>query len=191
MRKKGSKILDKLDEWQSLNTSYLKEIKHMAEKARELNTMQIIGYFTYSFNIQHKSNGENICIGNFHILNAGSRSLSNPYICIKVSNTAPFTFSGKYVYKDSKQKLKLSNAWERINGPEDREEFWLKPVEIQSLEPSETLVFSNFQLKWEAGSSYTGGIMGYIYGDEIQGGINAFNQINFSGKVSEGENDDK
>ena len=55
------------------------------------------------------------------------------------------------------------------------------------LNPSETLTFSNFQMKWLPESSYAGSIMGFTYGDEAKDGISSFNQINVNGTIVEEE----
>ncbi|WP_339227486.1 hypothetical protein NSQ77_18205 [Oceanobacillus sp. FSL K6-2867] len=178
-------VREKIDKWQEMNTSYLKEIKSLVTETKALKDFQIISYFTYSVNIFHKPGLENYCLGSFHILNVGGRPLNNPYICIKVSQDSPFEFSGKYLYKDSKQKMRLANAWERINDPMEKQEYWLKPVEKNVLNPSETLSFPNFQMKWLPEPSYAGSIMGFTYGDEAAEGINSLNQINISGTIIE------
>ncbi|MBP2077989.1 hypothetical protein [Oceanobacillus polygoni] len=183
--KKMNEVRQKIVEWQEMNTSYLNEIKSLLSDKKALKDFQVISYFTYSLNLLHKEGNENYCLGSFHIQNVGGRPLTNPYICIKVSSDSPFDFSGKYLYKDSKQKMRLANAWERINDPMDKQEYWLKPVEKNVLNPSETLSFSSFQMKWLPESSYAGSIMGFTYGDEAKDGINSLNQINISGTIIE------
>ena len=189
--KRTDEIRQKIVKWQEMNTSYLNEIKSLVTERKALNEFHVISYFSYSLNIFHKPGIENYCLGSFHIQNVGGRPLTNPYICIKVSQDSPFDFSGKYLYKDSKQKMRLTNAWERINDPMDKQEYWLKPVGKSVLNPSETLTFSNFQMKWLPESSYAGSIMGFTYGDEAKDGINSFNQINVNGTIVEEERGDE
>ncbi len=178
-------VMQKITQWKELNSSYLNEIKSLVTEVKSIKDFQIISYFTYSLNIFHGQGNENYSLGSYHIKNIGGKPLTNPYICIKLSSDSPFEFSGKYFYKDSKQKMRLANAWERINDPLDKQEFWLKPTEKQVLNPSETLSFSNFQVKWLPESSYGSSIMGFTYGVEIKDGISSLNQINISGTIVE------
>ncbi len=181
--KRTDEIREKFAELQEMNTSYLKEIKSLITEMKAPQNFQVICYFTYSLNVLHERGHENFSLGSFHIQNLGTRPLTNPYICIKLSPDSPFDFSGKYIYKDSKQKMRLTNAWERMNEPLDKQEYWLKPSEKRVLNPSETISFTNFQVKWIPESSYAGSIMGFTYGDEVKDGIGALNQINVSGKL--------
>ncbi|MBM7573685.1 hypothetical protein [Aquibacillus albus] len=181
----------KIADWQEMNASYLKEMKKLITEIKGPKDFQVISYFTYSLNIFHEQERENFCLGSYHIQNLGGKPLTNPYICIKVSSDSPFDFSGKYIYKESKQKVRLTNAWERINDPMDKQEFWLKPNDKLTLEPSETLSFSNFQVKWRPNSSYTGSILGFTYGDEINEGINALNQISINGTINKEDEEDE
>ncbi len=175
----------KIAKWNDMNISFLKEINSLVQEIKVSKSLQIICYFTYSFNISHMRVNDNFCLGSFHMYNNGAKPLQNPYICIKLSSNSSFEFSGKYVYKDSKQKINLVDTWERINDPKDKQEYWLKPNNLQELNPLETLSFSDFQIKWSPESSYTGSVLGFVYGDELKEGISALNQINVSGQVDE------
>jgi len=183
--KRADDVRRKMIEWQEMNTSYLKEIKTLVSETKAAKDFQVISYFTYSLNISHEQGRENFILGSYHIQNLGGIPLSNPFICIKVSEDSPFDFSGKYLNKDTMQKMNLPNAWERMNDAQDKQEFWLKPASISKLEPKEILSFSNFQVKWTPESSYAGSIMGFTYGDEMENGMNAFNQINIGGSIGE------
>lgn len=175
------KILD----WQKENVSYLEEVKLLIQELKLMKSLQIICYFTASFQISHQKERENYAIGSFHIQNLGSQPLTNPHIGLKITATEDFDFSGKYVYPQSKQAMRLSNAWERINESSDKDEIWLKSIQKQTIEPGETLSFSNFQLKWIPDTDYSGMIDGITYGNELPEGIRSFNQININGKVSD------
>ena len=188
---KISEIRKKILEWQDIHSSYLNEVKTLIVENNVAKELNVISYFTYSLNIYHHPGRENFCLGSFHIQNLGELPLTNPYICIKIASDSPFNFSGKYVYKDSKQKMRLTNAWERINDPTDKQEFWLKPTEKLNLEPFETITFPNFQVKWDPDSSYTGTINGFIYGDELEEGMNSFNQISINGTINEKMGDEE
>ncbi|WP_173918946.1 hypothetical protein [Halobacillus sp. Marseille-Q1614] len=182
----NKEISNKLKEWKNLNLHYLQQINELTSTIKKPANFQVISYFTYSMSVDHTPAADNICLGSFHLTNLGNVPLHNPYICIKLSDDHPFKFSGKYVYKGTKQKMKLGNAWERFNEGEDVNTlFWLKPTEANILKPLETLVFSNFLVEWKSSPSYKGSIMGFVYGDELKEGESSLNQINISGKVGE------
>lgn len=157
----------------------LLEIK--TELNKVMNDVQFISYFTYSLNLAHEVNGENLCLGSFHIRNIGHQTITNPYICIHLPKDSPFSFTGKYVYPDQLQRVKNPGMWERMNERDNLEQFWLKPLERQSIKPNESLTFSNFQIKWTPTEKYAGSIMGFTYSETHQEGIAAVNAINLSG----------
>ena len=72
--------------------------------------------------------------------------ITNPYVCIKIPEQSPFSFSGKYVYENFKQTLKTPGGWQRINEKENKEEYWLKPLGKESIEPNELVFFQIFRL---------------------------------------------
>ncbi|WP_121639001.1 hypothetical protein [Virgibacillus sp. Bac330] len=185
MEKIGA-IQKKLRDLQEMNDVYLKELKTVAKEVQKKH-IHIVSYFTYSVNLNHQPDGENLIIGSYHITNLGFKPLHHPYICIKLNDEDQFDFSGKYFYEQTQQKMKLANAWLRFNEASDQQEFWLKPSKQQILYPQETLTFPNFQLKWMPNRSYSGSVTGFSYGDEIEEGVHAFNQISVSGKVEEGK----
>jgi hypothetical protein len=163
--------------------SYLYEIKKLVTELNNPDKMNIISYFTYSLNISHDPEQESLCLGSYHVLNSGNQSITNPYLCIKISEESPFSFSGRYVYEHFKSSLKVPGGWERINEKTNREEFWLRPLVKPSIEPNETISFSNFQITWSPKESYAGSIMGFTYSDQITEGIAAINPINLNGTV--------
>ena len=118
--------------------------------------------------------------------NIGNQPITNPYICIKIPKESPFHFFGKYVYENFKQTLKVQEGWQRINEKTNKEEFWLKPLGKPSIEPNETISFSNFQIKWSPTESYAGSIMGFTYSDQLKDGIAVINPINLNGTSIEG-----
>lgn len=168
----------KLEEFHLDMKAKIAEIKTEIEKSQKASELQVISYFTYSFNL---SDGENLCLGHYHIRNLSGRAITHPYICIKVPKDGPFTFTGKYVYEESLQKMKRPDGWLRMNTGEDPDQFWLKPLHKQSIEPNETISFSDFQIKWTPTKDYAGSIMGFTYSAEHQEGIGAINAINISG----------
>ena len=164
--------------------SYLYELKTVINELNKSNGMNIISYFTYSLNISHNTEQESICLGSYHIHNLGSKAITNPYLCISIPKESPFTFSGQYVYGHLRQSMKSTGEWERINDKKSKEEFWLKPLTKEEIEPNETLSFSNFQIKWAHTESYAGSITAITYSDQLKDGIAVINPININGTIS-------
>lgn len=181
----------KISELQYQTKSYLNEIKKLVAELNDPAKLNIISYFTYSLNISHEPEPESLCLGSFHVRNMGSQAITNPYVCIKVSKESPFSFSGKYVYDNFKQSLKVADGWERTNEKTDKEEFWLKPLGKASIEPNETISFSNFQITWSPKESYAGSITAITYSDQLKDGIAAINPINLNGTVQNQEDENE
>ena len=171
----------KISKLQHQTKSYLNEIKKLVAELNDPAKMNIISYFTYSLNISHEPEQESLCLGSFHVRNMGNQAITNPYVCIKVSKESPFSFSGRYVYDNFKQSLKVADGWVRTNEKTDKEEFWLKPLGKASIEPNETLSFSNFQITWSPEESYAGSITAFTYSDQLKDGIAVINPINLNG----------
>ncbi|WP_010097603.1 hypothetical protein [Ornithinibacillus scapharcae] len=178
--------MEKYEEWKKMNRDYIKEINRLVQNINPPNNLQIISYFTHSLNISHTGGFDSFCIGSFHIRNVGTHVLNNPFICIRIESENDFDFSGKYVYQDSIQKKKMSQAWERINDSKEKHEYWLRPNEIQSLDAGSTISFPNFQLKWKSDLSYTFRVNGFVYGDELKEGSNSLNDIHLRGTNERG-----
>ena len=172
---------EKLKLLEQQTSTYLKEIKTLLTSGTPKNELKIISYFTYSTNISYDKELESMMIGTYNIQNIGNKPISNPHICLKLSPNSPFHFFGKYLTKNSKSSMKTNAAWERLNNQSDKEEYWLKPIGIESLAPSQLISFPNFQIKWLTEGSYSGGITGFTYCDEQKEGIPAINQISISG----------
>ncbi len=173
----------KITKLQHQTKSYLTEIKKIVEEFKEPDRMNLISYFTYSLNISHDPEQESLCLGSYHVHNLGNQPITNPSVCIKVSKDSPFAFSGRYVYDNFKQSLKVADGWVRTNEKTNKEEFWLKPIGKASIEPNETISFSNFQITWSPKESYAGSILGFTYSDQMPDGIDVINPINLNGTV--------
>lgn len=178
-------IQKKLQEWKQMNQDYLEKIKFMVQNINSATNPLIISYFTYSLQMNHDISQSNYILGSFHIQNIGNQPLNNLHICIKMKTESYFEFSGKYVHQNSKQSLRLSSFWERINEDSDQNEYWLKPVQKFVLKPSESLSFANFQVKWVPKGAYSAFIDGFVYGEEISEGIRSLNQIHINGIIPE------
>ncbi|NBJ71655.1 MULTISPECIES: hypothetical protein [Clostridia] len=187
---KMKSIQTKLLHLQQMNDAYVRKLKSLAKELKP-KQIQIISYFTYSLNLSHEEDGENFIIGSFHVKNIGIKPLHNPFICLKLKSEDIFDFSGKYFYQDTQQNMQLADAWIRMNDKDNQEEFWLKPSSQQLLNPQETLTFQNFQLKWSPIISYNGSVTGFVYGDEIEDGVSALNQMSISGNVKEEDDYEK
>jgi len=173
----------KMAKLQHQTQSYLDEIKKLVDELNDTAKMNSISYFTYSLNISHDPEQESLCLGSYHVHNLGNRPITNPYLCIKIPEGSPFSFSGRYVYGDFKQSLKAADGWERTNEKTNKEEFWLKPLGKSSIEPNEIISFSNFQITWSPKESYAGSITGFTYSDQVKEGISVINPINLNGSV--------
>lgn len=165
--------------------TYLAEIKKLANQIQKVNQLKMISYFTHSLNISHQADQESMCLGSYHIYNAGNQPITNPRLCILIPKDSPFSFSGKYVYEDFKQNMKGTASWLRMNERTNTEEFWLKPLETKTVQPGETLSFTNFQIVWTHKMSYAGSVKGYTYCDEQQEGVGVINPINIGGTVQQ------
>jgi len=174
----------KIAKLQHQTQTYLGEIRKLIGELNEPAKMNIISYFTYSLDISHDSEQESLCLGSYHVHNLGNKPITNPYLCIKIPGNSPFNFSGRYVYGDFKQSLKVADGWERTNEKTNKEEFWLKPLGKSTIEPNETISFSNFQITWSPTESYAGSITGFTYSDQVKDGIAAINPINLNGTFS-------
>ncbi|ELK44976.1 hypothetical protein QRD89_08140 [Halobacillus sp. ACCC02827] len=181
---KGSAEL--LSEWQQKQKRYMEAFRDRIKELEKARSWKVISYFTYSVHLAHDRSKESILLGSYHIHNIGEEPFVDPYICLQLSEDSPFQFSGKYLYKDSIQKLQMSGAWERLNEADNKTEYWLRPSGKQLISPGEKLTFSNFQMKWIADKKYAGSLNGYTYGEEAKEGIPSLNQINLSGEGDAG-----
>lgn len=180
-----------LREWKEKHDRYINDIKTKITELKEKKGKHLFSYFTYSIHFSHDPAHESMLLGSYHIHNNGNQPFNGPYICLKLSDPSLFHFSGKYLYKNSLNKMRMAGAWERLNEVTDKEEFWFRPGEIEVLEPEETVTFSNFQLKWSPQQNYAGSLMGFTYGEGEAEGVPALNQINISGaNVGQEEKDE-
>ena len=184
MTRDRNEVETQIAELQHQTKSYLHEIKKLVDGLNDPARVTIISYFTHSLNISHNPDEESLCLGSYHVHNTGNQAITNPTICIKVSKESPFSFSGRYVYDNFKQSLKVADGWQRMNEKTDKEEFWLKPLGKASIEPNETLSFLNFQITWSPEESYAGSITAFSYSDQMKDGIAVINPINLNGTVS-------
>lgn len=183
MKKDKNDIEEKIKKLHHQTNTYLTEIKRIIAERDVPNKNSLICYFTYSMNISHDPEQESLCLGSFHILNTGNQSITNPYIYLKIPVESFFSFSGKYVYKNSKKSSKVADGWERINEKTNKEEYWLKPSSKKTIEPNEKISFSNFQINWSPKESYSGSIIGFTYSDQMKDGVAVINPININGTI--------
>ncbi|MFJ7408322.1 MULTISPECIES: hypothetical protein [unclassified Lysinibacillus] len=184
-------VEEKIKNLKEQTTFYVREIKKLVAEQNFQKNVSVISYFTTSLNISYDSEQESLCLGSYHIRNIGNQPITNPYLCIKLPEDSPFSFSGRYVYEHFSQNLKTSGSWERINDSSNNTEFWLKPIGKTTIEPNETISFTNFQIKWSHNLSYAGTISGFTYCDELQDGVFVLNPINLNGinVVQEGQDE--
>ncbi len=184
-----NRVEEKINELKKQTNFYVHEIKQMVGELTISDSVNVISYFTSSFNISYDPIQESLCLGSYHIRNIGNQPITNPYLCIKLPEDSPFSFSGRYVYEHFAPNLKGNSSWERINDQSSKEEFWLRPIGKTTIEPNETLSFSNFQIKWSHNLSYSGSIMGFTYCDQLEDGVAVLNPINLNG-VSQTQEDE-
>ncbi|MFJ7737014.1 hypothetical protein ACIQ2D_11805 [Lysinibacillus sp. NPDC097287] len=191
MRTDQDAVEVKIKELKHQTQSYLSEFRKRVEALNISQSVNVISYFTSSLIISHDPQQESLCMGSYHIYNIGYQPLINPYVCIKLPEDSPFSFSGQYVYEHFKQNLKGAAGWERINDKANKVEFLLKPLGKTSIEPNEIISFSNFQIKWAHSTSYAGSITGVTYCDQLQDGMAVINPINLNGfsLIQEGEHE--
>ena len=170
----------KINELQQQTEFYLLQFKELIKQLPTKKTIQLIGYFTSSFNISHTLDQENVCLGSFHIWNIGNEPITNPSITIQLPENSPFSFTGRYITNHFQQSLKRTNEWLRIKGSDNKEVFSFKPLEKTIIEPNEKIIFENFQIKWLSTTSYAGSITGFTYCEELPDGIAVLNPINLS-----------
>jgi hypothetical protein len=180
-----------MQEYKDQTTSYLSEIKELVADRQPPKKMQFYSYFTYSTNFSHDNAMESLLIGSYHILNIGTVPITSPYICIKMSEGSPFAFSGKFIKDRTKLKRSMPGGWELLKESESKDEYWMKPLEQEQIQPGESLSFSNFQLKWQKEENYIGGLNGFFYCDENKEGTPSLNQIHLSGSFSKGGKKDE
>ncbi|MCH1626252.1 hypothetical protein [Fredinandcohnia quinoae] len=157
-------------------------------KAEPVLRMQSL--FNYSFiNTQIEDDEESFIsiLGDFIIENLGTVPLHSPIICIRIVPINAGHLSGKIAinqsisgsqFEDSLQEewqFVHENWKEKVKG---KGEYWIKPVKQVTLNPSERIIFSNFELNLkrivEQGSIIA---EGFAYCSEIPNGIPALNKI--------------
>lgn len=173
-------LAEKINTLQNQTKSYVHEIKELIENLHIPKKINVISYFTSTLNIAHNLEQESLCLGSYHVYNISNEPLLNPYICIKLPENSPFSFSGRYVHEHFKPNLMGPNEWMRIMNTKSKNEFWLKPIGKTTIEPNEIITFSNFQIKWSPNKSYAGSITGSTYCEQLQDGIAVINPINLS-----------
>ena len=179
----------KVQEFRESTSHHIKELKQVLESFRTHQTNSI-SFFSYSFDIPHQKQADNMCLASYHIQNTGDYTITNPEIGISISEDSPFVFHGKYFNTGSSVSSKLKGGWERLNGTTSEREFRLKPIDETVILPGETMSFPDFQINWQAIEDYSGSITGITFSDQFPEGIKALNAINISGTVpNENEED--
>jgi len=179
----ADRIEDKIQALKEQTNAYVHDIKRLVEELAIPNRINLISYFTTALNISYDPEQESLCLGSYHIRNIGSTPVTNPYLCIQLPKDSPFYFSGRYVHENFTPNLKTQGQsnWERFNDKSSKEEYWLRPVGKSTIEPSETISFTNFQIIWSHNLSYSGTIMGFTYCDQLTEGVVVLNPINLNG----------
>lgn len=177
----------KLKELRVQTKAYISEIEMLIAGIAKGNAYNMVCYFTHAFRIDHAEGGECLCLASFHLLNLGSEQITNPSICIQMPPDSLFEFSGRYVVEGNNSTLKIPNSWERFNNDRSPNEIWLRPIEQNSIQPNESIAFTNFQVKWSPASDYAGSIIGVVYCDQNEKGSRVLNPINLNGSIPKQE----
>ena len=181
MNNRNSVVEEKINEIRRQTNSYLDEMFQVIANRKEAQRVDVISYFTSSLNISHEADVESLCLGSYHVLNIGNQPLHNPSICIQIPKDSPFSFSGKYVYEYFKQNVQSAPEWERFNETINPNEYWLRPLHKTVIEPNESIVFSDFQIRWSHDDAYEGSIVAAMFCDELVDGVVVVNPINLNG----------
>ncbi|KMN38821.1 hypothetical protein AB0Y38_16610 [Lysinibacillus capsici] len=187
----ADRIEDKIQALKEQTNAYVHDIKRLVEELAIPNRINLISYFTTALNISYDPEQESLCLGSYHIRNIGSAAVTNPSLCITIPKESPFYFSGRYVHENFTPNFKTQgqSQWERFNDKSSKEEYWLRPVGKSTIEPNETISFTNFQIKWSHNLSYSGTIMGFTYCDQLTEGVVVLNPINLNGMGQTQEED--
>ncbi|CAM5195698.1 putative protein OS=Lysinibacillus sphaericus OX=1421 GN=LS41612_01920 PE=4 SV=1 [Lysinibacillus sphaericus] len=92
-------VQEKIRMLKEQTTLYVDEMKRLVKELDQKKEVSSVSYFTTSLNISYDADQESLCLGSYHIRNIGNQPLTNPYICIKLPDDSPFSFSGRYVYE--------------------------------------------------------------------------------------------
>ncbi|REB05257.1 hypothetical protein DVB69_16010 [Sporosarcina sp. BI001-red] len=183
MQTDKNQLETKLQELRQSTSEHVQELKKTLVNLRAQQT-SYISFFTYSLNITHHLQSDNICLASYHIQNTGDYPITNPEITLKLTEDSPFFLYGKYVNPGSPVPPKLKDGWERLNDPTNKKEFRLKPIGNTVIQPGETITFTNFQITWHPAEDYSASVTGWTVSDQTPGGQAALNAINISGALS-------
>ncbi|TFB15090.1 hypothetical protein E3U55_12625 [Filobacillus milosensis] len=173
-----------IEELDDQTEKYVNQMKNRVSAIKESTSSgSVLCYFTYSFNISHCANKENIMLCSFNVINLSKKAVHNPYICLNIPTDQGFNMMGKIIQPNHNNLKNQSDAWERFTQTENNNEYWLRPVNNESIPPNERIKFSNFQIKWNAIKQYSASIKGYFYSDEYPNGLNAINGVSVNGNV--------
>ena len=183
MHSNTNSIESKLQQFRLSTKEYIHELKESLVHLTEQQTAYI-SFFTYSFNIAHHLQTDNICLASYHIQNIGDHPITNPEIVLTLSDECPFSFHGKYMNAGSNFPSKLKDGWVRLNDPANVKEYRLKTAEGTDLLPGGTLTFPAFQIIWKPSADYSGSVTGITYSDQVNEGIASLNAIHITGTLS-------
>ncbi|WLR51616.1 hypothetical protein LC040_01565 [Bacillus tianshenii] len=145
-------------------------------------------YFQYSTILPSSSEelSQTFILGNLHLINTGTKTLTNPVICLKISPPAKVALSGKIsygkgknldelIYQSNEEWTYVEYDWRKKTRQDG--EHWLRPLHCPRLEQGETLTFSNFHIRLSENIGEEVRIEGYVYCQEDSQGKAALNTI--------------
>ncbi|KMK77313.1 hypothetical protein [Alkalihalobacillus pseudalcaliphilus] len=149
----------------------------------------INSYFSYSIMIP-KDDDTITLKGHFIVKNTGTNPLHNPIICLVFNQPKYSNLTGKISHpkqRDLNVYLMDDNlivqSWSFVENQSRKEakksgHYWLQPNDLEVLKPNETISFSDFEIEILKGHELPNFVVdGFIYGQEIQDGMQANNQI--------------
>ncbi len=175
-------LKEKLSQLDKETSIYLKELKQLLLMKDLDRTPSVIGYFTHSVNVTHSLSEPNFILGNLKIENIGQIPIHNLIVCLNMTISCSYDLSGKYILDEQPTGISMPYFWQLVEQKEH--EYWFKLVNKETLAPSETITFSDFMINWKSEESYTCGVRGFIYCEELQEGLTVINPINLSRKIS-------
>ncbi|KGA97310.1 hypothetical protein AJ85_16665 [Alkalihalobacillus alcalophilus ATCC 27647 = CGMCC 1.3604] len=191
----GQKKDQLLKEQQDTILSLKEKIKQIPQEIMAVDpklyedTFIIQSYFAYSMMIPKEDHTVTIK-GHFIMKNLGTTPLHEPIICFVFNQPKLSNLAGKISHpkqRDLNMYLmddqNLEQSWSFTENQSRKEakktgQYWLRPNNIQKLEPNETLSFSDFEIEIPKGVDNPSFVVdAYIYGREISEGKSADNQI--------------
>lgn len=144
------------------------------------STQSCLAYFTNTLSIAPNRDEEHIIIGKFHLVNSGHTPIQQPIIFFTLKSEISVSFSGKFAPIETKEASGLYE-WERVKTEGDpKKEYCFKPLKVTTLAPGQSIVFSDFQLKFPQVEQKGISLDAFVYYKELPDGVKALNSISLT-----------